>query len=111
MSQEQAAGEQIEVRANTAESRYEIVVDGTVAGFTQYALEGRRADFLHTEIDDRFEGHGLASQLIRGALDDARRQGWQVLPYCRFVNRFIGKNAEYGDLVPADQRSRFGLSG
>jgi uncharacterized protein len=108
---EQVAHQHVEVRANTDESRYEIVVDDTVAGFTQYALEGQRADFLHTEIDDRFEGQGLASQLIRGALDDARRQGWQVLPYCRFVTRFISKNPDYRDLVPADQRGRFGLSG
>jgi predicted GNAT family acetyltransferase len=104
------ADEDVQVRANEDESRYEIVVDGTVAGFTQYMLEGQRADFVHTEIDDRFEGHGLASQLIRAALDDARSRGWQVLPYCRFVTQFISKNAEYRDLVPADQRSRFGLS-
>jgi predicted GNAT family acetyltransferase len=101
----------VQVRANTDESRYEISVDGTVAGFTQYALEGQRADFLHTQIDDEFEGRGLASQLIRGALDDARDRGWEVVPYCPFVTQFIGKHAEYRDLVPAEERERFGLTG
>jgi uncharacterized protein len=105
------AQDDVQVRANVDESRYEIFVDGTRAGFTQYALEGDRADFLHTEIDDRYEGRGLASLLIQGALDDARRQGWHVLPYCRFVNRFIGKHPDYRDLVPAAQRDRFGLTG
>jgi uncharacterized protein len=105
------AEENVDVRQNTDESRYEIFVGGELAGFTQYVLDGDRADFVHTEIDDRFEGHGLASKLIRGALDDARRQGWAVVPYCRFVTHFIAKHAEYRDLVPADQRSRFGLTG
>lgn len=100
-----------QVRDNADESRYEIFLGGELAGFTQYVLEGNRADFVHTQIDDRFEGHGLASQLIAGALDDARRRGWSVVPYCRFVTHFIAKHAEYRDLVPADQRSRFGLTG
>jgi predicted GNAT family acetyltransferase len=105
------ADNDVQVRMNSDESRYEIFLDGTLAGFTQYVLNGDQADFVHTEIDDRFEGHGLASQLIRGALDDARAHGWRVLPYCRFVTRFISKNPEYRDLVPVDQRTRFGLAG
>jgi predicted GNAT family acetyltransferase len=105
------ADNDVQVRMNPDESRYEIFLDGTLAGFTQYVLNGDQADFVHTEIDDRFEGHGLASQLIRASLDDARSHGWHVLPYCRFVNRFISKNADYRDLVPVDQRARFGLAG
>jgi predicted GNAT family acetyltransferase len=101
--------EDVEVRENADESRYEILVAGEVAGFTEFAREGGRVDFLHTEIDDRFEGHGLASRLIGHALDDARRRGTPVLPYCAFVRSFIAKHAEYQDLVPQDQHARFGL--
>jgi predicted GNAT family acetyltransferase len=103
--------ENVQVRDNADESRFEILVGDELAGFTQYVLDGDRADFVHTEIDDRFEGRGLASQLIGGALDDARRRGWAVVPYCRFVTHFIAKHGEYRDLVPADQRPRFGLTG
>jgi predicted GNAT family acetyltransferase len=107
---EQQVNDDVQVRQNAGDSRYEIFVDGELAGFTQYALDGDRADFVHTEIDERYSGHGLASRLIQAALDDARGKGWAVLPYCRFVTRFIGKHAEYRDLVPADQRARFGLN-
>jgi len=99
-----------EVRANDEKSRFEIHVDGQVAGFTQYRRHGERADFVHTEIGDEFEGQGLATELIRAALDDARTRGWQVLPYCQFVKAFIAKHDDYLDLVPADQRGRFGLA-
>lgn len=100
-----------QVRDNADEARYEIHVDGVLAGFTQYVLHGTVADFVHTQIGEEFEGHGLASSLIRQALDDARRRGWQILPYCRFVKEFVAKNAEYADLVPVAERSRFGLAG
>jgi len=99
-----------DVRANDAESRYEIFVDDRLAGFTEYRRHGHRADFVHTEIADEFGGRGLATDLIRAALDDARRREWQVRPYCEFVKAFIAKNEDYLDLVPADQRDRFGLA-
>jgi hypothetical protein len=31
------------------------------------------------------------------------------MPYCKFVRAYIEKNPEYLDLVPTDQRHRFGL--
>jgi predicted GNAT family acetyltransferase len=98
------------VRDNPAESRYEIVADETLAGFASYHLHGDVADFTHTEIADEFEGRGLGSTLIRGALDDARRRGLHVLPYCPFVREFIAKHDEYVDLVPGEQRPTFGLA-
>jgi uncharacterized protein len=102
--------EDVQVQANPAESRYEILVDGRLAGFTEYVLHGDDADFVHTQIDDEFSGEGLATRLIRAALDDARTRGWRVMPYCPFVRKFVAKHAEYADLVPADQHQRFGLA-
>lgn len=99
----------MQVRDNPDESRYEIFVGAQPAGFTQYTLHGSEADFTHTEIGEEYGGRGLASQLIRHALDDARARGWQVMPYCRFVRAFIEKNREYVDLVPVQQQGRFGL--
>lgn len=102
--------ENSQVRDNSDESRYEIWLDDELAGFTEYVLHGTEADFTHTQVDERFEGRGLATELIQGALDDARRRGWQVMPYCPFVRKFVGKHAEYRDLVPAEHREKFGLS-
>jgi uncharacterized protein len=64
---------------------------------------------VHTEIDPRFEGHGLASQLIRTALEDAKDRELQVLPFCPFVNGYIDRHREYVELVPDAFRARFGL--
>lgn len=100
-----------QVRDNPDESRYEIRVDGQLAGFTEYVQHGDVADFVHTEIEEQYEGRGLATVLIGQALDDARRRGWQVMPYCAFVRRFVQKHPDYRDLVPAEGQARFGLVG
>jgi predicted GNAT family acetyltransferase len=99
-----------EVRDDPDRSRYELLVDGRVAGFAAYRRRGDVLEFTHTEVDEEFEGQGLGSTLIRGALDDARRDGFAVLPRCPFVRAFIEKHEEYADLVPAEQRADFGLS-
>jgi predicted GNAT family acetyltransferase len=74
-------------------------VDGVLAGFTEYRPDGKDMEFFHTKIDERFEGQGLGSALIRGALDAMRERGSTVQPTCPFVRRFIEKHAEYGGTV------------
>jgi predicted GNAT family acetyltransferase len=80
---------------NPEESRYEIYVDDTRAGFTTYRIVGDRIVFLHTEIDSAFEGRGLGHDLVRGALDDAQRRGLTIVARCPFVARFIREHPEY----------------
>ena len=94
---------------NPDQHRYEIRVDGELAGFVQYRRRPGLIAFIHTEIDHRFEGQGLGSQLIAAALDVARSEGLSVLPFCPFVNGFISRHPEYVSLVPEDFRSEFGL--
>ena len=81
-------------------SRYEIHVDGKVAGYT----EAKERDdgivlFSHTVVDDAYEGQGLASRLVTGALDDVRAQGRRIEVTCEYVLSFLVKRPEYLDLL------------
>jgi predicted GNAT family acetyltransferase len=88
-----------EVSVNADLSRYEIRVDGELAGFTQFMLGHGVAVFPHTEVDEKFEGQGLAKTLIGAALDDMRAKGVKVIAQCPFVKAFIAKHADYQDLL------------
>lgn len=81
-------------------SRYVIKVDGEIAGLT-VAKEGDDGVVLisHTEVDDAYEGQGLASKLVSGALDDIRRRGKRIEVTCEYVTDFLEKNPEYRDLL------------
>jgi uncharacterized protein len=90
----------VEVTDNPAENRYEARLDGELAGIAVYQLDEHRIVFLHTEVDDRFEGHGVGSTLARVALDDVRsRGGLEVVPQCRFIAGWIEKHPDYQGLV------------
>jgi predicted GNAT family acetyltransferase len=84
------------------EDRYEILVDGEVAGtLTTTMLDGRLVLDL-TRVHEEFAGQGLASQLAQWALDDARAQGLRVLPMCPYVSKWLTTHPEYQDLVDAE---------
>lgn len=97
------------VSDNPEQSRYEIHVDGELAGFAEYKLHGDHVTFTHTEVDDAYEGQGLAGRLTEQALVEAREDGLAVVPTCPYVAKFIARNPEYVDLVPEDRRARHGL--
>jgi predicted GNAT family acetyltransferase len=89
--------------------RYEVLADGEVAGFVQYQLGPGEILFIHTEIDEAYEGKGLGSVLVRHVLDDARRRKLAVLPLCPFVRGWIARHEDYLDLVPAAARQKYDL--
>jgi predicted GNAT family acetyltransferase len=80
--------------------RYEILVDGQLAGFARYRpVAPGVSEFFHTEIDPRFEGHGLGSVLAAGALDDVRARGGRVVATCPFIAQYVKRHTEYADLL------------
>jgi predicted GNAT family acetyltransferase len=100
---------QITIADNADRERYEIRVDGKLAGFVKYRLLPGSIELVHTEINDEFEGRGLGSRLISFTLDDARERRLAVLPFCPFANDYIQRHRQYVDLVPEGRRQDFGL--
>jgi len=73
--------------------------DGVVAGFAEYVREPGRVIFTHTEVDPAFEGRGVGSALVVGALDQVRASGERVVPLCPFVKAYIARHPAYEDLT------------
>ncbi len=101
---------QVDVAKSAERGRFEITVDGQLAGFLVYSDEAAERSLPHTEIDDAFQGRGLASRLIHDALEITKSEGLAVLPYCPAVRNYLRKHAEYLPLVPADRLAEFELS-
>ena len=91
-------------------NRFEIYFDGELAGFADFRIENQIISYTHTEIDPKFGGKGLGSQLIKEALDEALEKNLEVAPYCSFVSTYIKKNSEkYLHLVPVSKHKSFNL--
>jgi uncharacterized protein len=88
-----------QITDNTAEHRYELMLDGEVAALINYRLHQGRIDLIHTEVTPEHEGKGLGSRIATFALDDARRRGLSVTPSCSYIAKFIERHSGYADLV------------
>ena len=87
----------VTVTRNEASHRFEIATDSGVA-LLNYKLAPGVMTVLHTEVPAPLEGRGLASSLVRAALDHARANGLHVVPTCPFVRKYMERHPEYHDL-------------
>jgi predicted GNAT family acetyltransferase len=91
---------EVEIQNNVEKKRYEAWLGDELAGFATYARRNGVIRFIHTEVDDEFEGHGVGSTLARGALDDVRRDGSRrVIASCPFIKKWIEEHPDYQDLL------------
>ena len=92
----------VSVVQNPDRDRYEAFLGDELAGFAVYRLREGVIEFVHTEVDDAFEGHGVGGALARGALDDVRRDGTRkVVATCPFIKQWIERHDDYTDLLEA----------
>ncbi|BDT94533.1 MULTISPECIES: GNAT family N-acetyltransferase [Nocardia] len=86
---------------NVADTRYEIYIDDTLAGYADYAEREdlKVRDFHHTLTFPEFRGRGVAAQVVEFALNDSRTAGFSVIPTCWYVEQFITEHREYADMV------------
>lgn len=86
---------------NPGPMRYEALAEFGVAG-KAYWVDAPDTDqperiFFHTEVDDAFEGQGVASQLVRFALDHAIEHGFRIVPVCPYVKSWLQKHDDYAE--------------
>ena len=94
--------ENLRVSDNPRELRYELRDGDELVGEIRYRREPGAVALVHTDIAPAYDGQGLGSMLVEGALRDLRERGLRLIPICPFVRAWLERHPEYGDLVAAD---------
>jgi predicted GNAT family acetyltransferase len=84
---------------NIDEQRYELWLGEVRAGVIEYDLAPGIVVAIHTKIDPAFEGRGLATKLIAGAIEDIRDRGFKLVPVCAFVRAYLRRHPQARDIV------------
>ncbi|MGO0575780.1 GNAT family N-acetyltransferase [Ornithinimicrobium panacihumi] len=90
-----------DISRQTGPDRFEITVDGQVAGFAQFVDHDGRRVFFHTETRPEFSGQGLAGQVVEHALAATRDEGLRIVAVCPYVKKWLETHEGYGDLLDA----------
>ncbi len=94
--------DELVVRDNPSELRYEAHLGDRMVGIIRYRTEPGLRVLVHSEVDLDLEGSGIGSELVGGALADIRERGLRVVPHCPFVIDYIRRHPEEADLVGVD---------
>jgi uncharacterized protein len=90
---------EVTVRHAPDQQRFEAIVNDQVAGWIAYEERDGTLDLQHTVVEDKWEGKGVGSQLVSGALDQVRADGGSIVATCPFVSSYVERHDEYADLV------------
>ena len=77
--------------------RYVLTSDGVEAELTYSILSPRTRIADHTGVPDALRGTGAGLALVTRLVEDARAEGWKIVPLCPFVNAQRRRHPEWAD--------------
>lgn len=91
----------MEVKQNEKERKFYANVEGHEGheAVIEYAKMDDVYNLVHTFVPEELRGKGVAGELVRGTLDEIKRQGARFLPTCPYVQAFVKKHPEYQEGV------------
>lgn len=79
--------------------RYVVTVDGHEAEMT-YSRAGAKIMIIdHTGVPKELGGQGVGQALVLRAIEDARSEGFKIVPLCPFAKAQFDKHPEWGDVL------------
>ncbi|HET9694864.1 MAG TPA: GNAT family N-acetyltransferase [Steroidobacteraceae bacterium] len=79
--------------------RWVAVVDGHEAEMTYSRASPVLIIIDHTAVPDALRGRGVGQVLVLRAVEDARRDGFRILPLCPFAKAQFERHADWADVL------------
>lgn len=80
-----------------AKGRYVIRKNDLEAELTYSILSPETVIADHTGVPDAFRGTGMGRALVRRFVDDARAEGFRIVPLCTYVNAERRRHPDWAD--------------
>lgn len=91
--------ERADVQHDPEAGRFYVEVDGSTAYLDYVRLDEHTLDFRQTFVPPVLRGRGLGGDIVRFALNHARKTRLRVVPTCTFVAGTIRRDTSFSDIV------------
>lgn len=83
-----------------AAGEYRAHVPGSTAiGRLTWKMRGTARVADHTLVPPQIGGRGVAAQLVKALVADAREQGFRIVPQCSYVAAAFQRHPDWADLL------------
>ncbi|KQP01534.1 GNAT family N-acetyltransferase [Leifsonia sp. Leaf264] len=89
----------IDIRRNDEGSRYELSIDGEIAGYAEFRSVPGQIIVTHTQTLRDYKGQGVATRLTEWLLADARARGERIVPKCPFLVEYLETHHDFDDII------------
>lgn len=86
------------IRDEPQNNRFVMAVPGGEA-FATYRRLDNYLIVSHTEVPSTLRGRGLGSQVAEALFENARRQGFRIVPACSFIADWVRRHPGYRDVL------------
>ena len=86
---------------DTRGGRWTVVVDGHESEMTYSRASPTLIIIDHTGVPDALRGRGVGQVLVTRAVEDARREGFKIIPLCPFAKAQFLRHKEWQDVLGA----------
>lgn len=79
--------------------RYVAIVDGHEAEITFSRTSPTLIIVDHTGVPDALRGRGVGQALAAHVIEDARKNGWRIIPLCTFFKAQAARHPDWSDVI------------
>lgn len=79
--------------------RYVLSAGGHEAEMTFSRVNPRPIIVDHTGVPEAMRGTGAGQRLAMNAIEDARQNGWKIMPLCPFMRAQTMRHPEWKDVI------------
>lgn len=69
------------------------------AGECQFDIKDDKWYIVHTGVRPEYGGRGIAKQLVKCIIEEARKRGKKIVPICSYAQKMMLDNEEYKDVL------------
>jgi predicted GNAT family acetyltransferase len=92
----------LDVQHDPDQKKFIVYSDDGADSYLKYEKrKGNTLDYVSTYVPVSQRGQGIASGIVKEALDYAKQNDFYVIPSCPFVSDYIDRHPEYADLKPS----------
>lgn len=78
---------------------FEVFYDTEKAGFLEYNIKDDILEILHTEVAEEYGGKGLGKELVKSAVEFAKKNNMKIVSFCPYAKKLIEKTPEFKDIL------------
>ena len=64
----------------------------TIIGECDYIIQGDIWNIVHTIVDSKYQGQGIARKLVECVIENAKKENKQVIADCSYAKKILEKN-------------------